>query len=530
MRRRREMVTERIVIVNEIRSNVTSLPRISVPANVGLAIVDGMRARLLSDIQNTISDIERDLAFLDQHSLDLRPSSVRLPSVKQLRIQHLPPIRHPRVRRRKKSDKPSLGVFHYGPEMEEIYIRSKDPECIDHGSNHEHLQEFTTSPLSFSTAVQREQSASTFHRATISVTSARTAEKLSSSPQAIAKKNTGNSSAYFFSDFGNESDDDNDYLPIDPTSFTLLNEEKESSFTSQRAPLVSTALEDIMARRSTNEERPPSIPIPLMSPDFHDDRLSMSRSTTPERRRSLPSVNLDDLLDATQLEDSSIITVSSNDDYRSTDSRQSLDERELSSSSVEPGMCRERPIQSDSSSHSTEELHKVISIGRESTQSRVDYQPKSFQPSDGRPKVFHQSLKWNVPSKIGAYSFENFHYRPHRSGSKVTIYNRTPRWTQTSKLKNIIWGNFNYRRSKPQRQVDEKEQYWSDIDLRQWQNSRAPHRSTIISTKVFGTEFKSLGGDASISLDLLRARCLQRGELSTGSAASQRGNLVAMSM
>ena len=38
---------------------------------------------------------------------------------------------------------------------------------------------------------------------------------------------------------------------------------------------------------------------------------------------------------------------------------------------------------------------------------------------DGSPTVFHESLGWDVPSKLRAYSLENIHYEPHRSEFKV---------------------------------------------------------------------------------------------------------------
>ena len=38
---------------------------------------------------------------------------------------------------------------------------------------------------------------------------------------------------------------------------------------------------------------------------------------------------------------------------------------------------------------------------------------------DGSPTVFHESLEWNVSSKLKGYSYENFNYEPLRNEFKV---------------------------------------------------------------------------------------------------------------
>jgi hypothetical protein len=40
---------------------------------------------------------------------------------------------------------------------------------------------------------------------------------------------------------------------------------------------------------------------------------------------------------------------------------------------------------------------------------------------DGTGKIFHESLNWNVESKLKAYSLENFHYKTRRNDAKVDI-------------------------------------------------------------------------------------------------------------
>ncbi|CAF3470743.1 unnamed protein product [Rotaria sp. Silwood1] len=51
---------------------------------------------------------------------------------------------------------------------------------------------------------------------------------------------------------------------------------------------------------------------------------------------------------------------------------------------------------------------------------------------DGSPTVFHESLAWNVASKLRSYSYENLNFEPHRSEFK--IFNKKPKWNSESKL------------------------------------------------------------------------------------------------
>ncbi|CAF3330528.1 unnamed protein product [Rotaria socialis] len=55
---------------------------------------------------------------------------------------------------------------------------------------------------------------------------------------------------------------------------------------------------------------------------------------------------------------------------------------------------------------------------------------------DGSPTVFHESLEWNVASKLRSYSYENLNYEPHRSEFK--IFNKKPKWQSESKLADLI--------------------------------------------------------------------------------------------
>jgi hypothetical protein len=72
---------------------------------------------------------------------------------------------------------------------------------------------------------------------------------------------------------------------------------------------------------------------------------------------------------------------------------------------------------------------------------------------DGSPTVFHESLDWNVTSKLGGYSYENFNYEPHRNEFKVRkfyflykrkfqlflkIFNKKPKWHSESKLADLM--------------------------------------------------------------------------------------------
>jgi hypothetical protein len=44
---------------------------------------------------------------------------------------------------------------------------------------------------------------------------------------------------------------------------------------------------------------------------------------------------------------------------------------------------------------------------------RVWYQP------DGRSRIFHETLEWNVQSRLKSYSYENLHYEPYRRNFTV---------------------------------------------------------------------------------------------------------------
>ncbi|CAF2050728.1 unnamed protein product [Rotaria magnacalcarata] len=55
---------------------------------------------------------------------------------------------------------------------------------------------------------------------------------------------------------------------------------------------------------------------------------------------------------------------------------------------------------------------------------------------DGSPTVFHESLEWNVASKLRSYSYENLNYEPHRSEFK--IFNKKPKWQSESKLADLM--------------------------------------------------------------------------------------------
>ncbi|CAF0885414.1 unnamed protein product [Rotaria sp. Silwood1] len=55
---------------------------------------------------------------------------------------------------------------------------------------------------------------------------------------------------------------------------------------------------------------------------------------------------------------------------------------------------------------------------------------------DGKPKIFHEPLRWNVQSKIKSYSLENLHHKPHQSHFKV--FNEKPKWNSESKLAEIV--------------------------------------------------------------------------------------------
>ncbi|CAF3906802.1 unnamed protein product [Rotaria sp. Silwood2] len=55
---------------------------------------------------------------------------------------------------------------------------------------------------------------------------------------------------------------------------------------------------------------------------------------------------------------------------------------------------------------------------------------------DGSPTVFHESLEWNVASRLRSYSYENLYYEPHRSEFK--IFNKKPKWHSESKLGELL--------------------------------------------------------------------------------------------
>ncbi|CAF3601330.1 unnamed protein product [Rotaria sordida] len=57
-------------------------------------------------------------------------------------------------------------------------------------------------------------------------------------------------------------------------------------------------------------------------------------------------------------------------------------------------------------------------------------------PPDGHPKIFHETLQWNVQSKIKSYSYENLHHKPHQNHFK--IFDKKPKWHSESKLPQII--------------------------------------------------------------------------------------------
>lgn len=51
---------------------------------------------------------------------------------------------------------------------------------------------------------------------------------------------------------------------------------------------------------------------------------------------------------------------------------------------------------------------------------------------DGSPQIFHESLNWNVESKLKAYSLENIHYKSRRNDIKTN--NKKSRWYSESRV------------------------------------------------------------------------------------------------